>query len=172
MHSAKGRPCQGSALSVCGGNFSRGIPVARQSTTLKYDNGDASIGTPEVMIFLYRFVAFHQLPTGLVGQAKVFTGNKVGDDAVAFETVESHPNLFAQSPAHPAGAVSVDQFEDRHPFGARGGQGAIQPQQSDIDRWVTFLEINHLARHGFILTAPEQGNAHAGKSSVLGTENQ
>ena len=42
----------------------------------------------------------------------------------------------------------MNQFEQRHTFGAGRCDGAFQPQKSDVDRWATLLEIDRLARHG------------------------
>lgn len=122
------------------------------ATKLKDDERDAAIGSPEITIFLDRLVALYQLPTCLIGKTKILARNEAGDKAVTLETVEGFPYLFAQSSAYSAGAVSMNQFEERHAFRAGRGKSAIKPQKGDIHGRQTFFEIDDLARHRNIVT--------------------
>src|SRR5208283_2122030 len=121
--------------------------------SLKNDDGDAAIGAAKVMILPDRLVAFDQFPTGFVGETEVLAGDEAGDQAIALKAVERLPDLLAQSSADTAGAIPMDQLEDRDAFVARGGQSMIQVEQSHIHGRAAFLEIDDLAAHGFILTA-------------------
>jgi len=121
-----------------------------QTSASKYDNRDAAIPSSKITIFFDSFVAFQKFPTSLVGYPEVFAGNELCDHAVALETIEGNPNFLTQSSADTAGAVSVNEFEDRDTFCARGNDGSVQSQKSDIYRRASFFEIDDFAGHGFI----------------------
>lgn len=115
------------------------------ATMLKDDERDAAIGSTKIAIFLDCLVTLYQLPTRLIGKTKIFTGNKTGDKAVTLKTVERFPYLFAQSSAYSTGAVSMNQFKERHSFRTGRGKGAIKPQKGNIHSGSAFFEIDDLA---------------------------